>query len=685
MINGKIHGIGRFPNSNSKQSFLKIEAVNGENVIKNSLLNGSVNWKGAEVVIQKNHWIIDREKIIDHSDDKLSFLPSSGYKARTNFGFFIQNHINTLDEFGEWYHDQNTGEIYIFFGEKDPKNYQIEIAIYEDIITTLTNTRHIVLNGLILEGANRHGVFLLGGDNFTILNCIIRNSGQDGIHALNNSNLSIRDSEIHESLNSGLNLKSGNQSCEVKNNTVSNTYLIAGMGQNGDNNGFGIYTISDHDVIKRNKVLNSGYIGIGFKGNGTLVAENFIKGFCMTKNDGGGIYTYTGKSNIEFRDRIIENNIVIQGVGNLSGTNLTPGLHRPQVEGIYIDDNASGVKITGNTIANIPNFGINIHNARKIEIIGNLIFDSGHSIHIGNDDRGKDIADLTIKNNKFITRTPGQYTLGFFEKIQRLPTISEISGNLHYNPFGNNQLIQIRTKEYQGQKNDISLDYMDWQKNWNIEREPTFVMGEFEYFETSRYVGPDLIGAEKISNKPVNVICTSGCDIAYSNNKIFDHGHLLVSHKNEQSTIKIDIGAVKKNSSYELKINAKANAELDAYIFLRYRKEPYTAISNIEKINLRELSQTYKIILNNYIDTPESSIIINHLADPCHYGVESISFREVETKKKNQNDFLQFEYNFTDSPKPVTSENTGITIKSSEKELVREIPPFSGAVFFLDR
>lgn len=683
MADGEIMEMGRFPNKSHKEGgFLKIDELIEPHRIKNEALNGKINWKGGEVVVRKNHWIIDSEKIIDHSVEQISFAPSNKYNLNKDFGFFIQNHIETLDEFGEWYFNSDTQELFMYFGIENPTNHDIEFAIYDDIVTTLTNTRNIILDGLVIEGANRNGISLLGGDNFTVQNCIIRNSGQDGIYVTNNSNLKIINSEIHNSLNNGINLKFGNLRCSIIDNLISNTYLIPGMGQNGDNNGFGIFSISDNDIIKRNQLFNSGYIGIGFRGNGTVVEENLIKRFCLTKNDGSGIYTYTGNSNIEFKNRLIKNNIVIFGEGNLDGTNLTPGLNHPPVEGIYIDDNASGVQIIGNSIAHIANNGINIHNSRNIEVRKNLIFDAMNSVNIGNDGRGEDVSNIIIQENVFITKKPDQFTVGITDKKNRIKYLGVIKGNFHYSPFGNEDLIEINTIDDDGLKTALIINFREWSEKWNIEKESTCILGKSQFYETVQYLTPDLTGKINLNKIPTNFTCTSGCSLDYSVNKFFDNGHLIIKHQQEKSTMKIDIGEIKGNSTYEIIITAKAISEIDAYMFFRHRKEPYTKVSNLKKIRLDKLGDQFKVILENYIDLPEASLIINHVGKETYYGVEDISIRKIEGKTTDINQFFKFSYNFSDRPAVVTFENSGITIENNLKSTIDEIPPYSGALFF---
>src|SRR5690606_38215384 len=99
---------GRYPNSDENdEGFLTILGTNGGLSIQGASLPG--NFAGGEVVIRKNNWIIDRHEISYSSGSAISFLanPISSYPPQRGYGFFIQNHVSTLDQFGEWAYNKS--------------------------------------------------------------------------------------------------------------------------------------------------------------------------------------------------------------------------------------------------------------------------------------------------------------------------------------------------------------------------------------------------------------------------------------------------------------------------------------------------------------------------------------------------------------------------------------------------
>src|SRR5690606_7028021 len=120
LVNNSMQEMGRFPNSGTaNDGYLTVETVSGTTRITGNLA-GSPNWNGGEVVIKKEQWIIDTQKITAHSGNALTFTGGSSYKPKVGYGFFIKNHIKTLDKTGEWYYNPSTKKMNVFLGNTNP-------------------------------------------------------------------------------------------------------------------------------------------------------------------------------------------------------------------------------------------------------------------------------------------------------------------------------------------------------------------------------------------------------------------------------------------------------------------------------------------------------------------------------------------------------------------------------------
>src|SRR5690606_12924295 len=99
----------------------------------------------------------------------------------------------------------------------------------------------------------------------------IENSGENGLVALSVLQLVIENSKVKDSFNNGLNLRYGNTGAIIRGNTIENSAVFPGTNQNADGTGIGIFATQDNTIIENNVVKNSGYNGVYFGGNNSVV------------------------------------------------------------------------------------------------------------------------------------------------------------------------------------------------------------------------------------------------------------------------------------------------------------------------------------------------------------------------------------------------------------------------------
>lgn len=679
--NGEIQPLGRFPNSNdSKQGYITLDLPSKNNQISNPALNKGIKWTGAEIVIRKNQWIIDRETIISHQGDTISFIPSSSYIPKEKFGFFIQNHLETLDRNGEWYYDQDEMEIFMYFGEEDPHASEILFSLEDQLISSLTNTRNIILEGLKMEGANKHVILLLGGDNIQILSCQISYAGIDALWVKNVSNFRIEHSQIKHSLNCGIHLRPNNDYSIIRNNTIDSTYLFPGMGQSGDGNGYSIITTSDDGIVERNQIFNSGYVGIRFGGSRTVVSENLIDGFCLTKNDGGGIYTYTGNSSKTFTDRVVRNNIVLNGIGNPNGTPIRNRSQTVPAEGIYLDDNASNIQVKGNTVAHIKGRGIYVHNARNISIKDNLVFDAAYCIYLSSDDLGQDVTGLNVEFNQFTAYTPEQFTVGIDVPLENLPSIGIWGKNKHQSPFGNEFLINLRMKSDNLPDNVGIISYTKWVDYWNIEKQSTFLTSLHPYYRIQNYQSTNLFKNMGFDNDTKGI---SGKNISWESTGLFSSGHVYVNQKETNThSAKINIGPLSKDKKYLVEFESRSSKPTNHLVHLRYSGAPYATVSPRIKTKVDSTIGVNKMIFEVFEDVLEGSLIIESVGKDFSYALDNLVVREAKVEKIDPSGYFNFVYNYNAEPLNLTKEYLKLNqIKNSSME-GQVIAPYSSVLDF---
>lgn len=678
VINGKNMEMGRFPNSNdNNKGYLNYEAFESNHTIIDNEWYAGTNWIGAEVVVRKNPWITDRMIITSISGTRIRFDPSAGssYGLRKDYGYFIQNHLGTLDQVGEWYYDKEKRKMYVFFGSQSPSNFDVQAGTRSSVVTNNGRVSDIQFESLEFFGSNANSVSLTSAHNISFVNLKITYSGVNGID-MEGCNSPIIDSvSITNTNNNSIRLRSVDRPI-IRNNKVIGNYLFPGMGLNGDGNGMAIHSPNDNSLIEYNQILNSGYIGINFGGNNTVVKNNLVDTFCLTKNDGGGIYTYTGNNNTEYYNRKVLNNIIINGLGIREGTSIQSPLARAQSEGIYLDDNSSGVEIAFNTIYNISSQGIYFHNARKIHVHDNLIYDARHHVSFSNDHMGNDIENNIIEKNLFFSKSKEEMNLNFSSIAEDIKKMANFSNNIYANPFSDNYRIFTRELSGSSESKTTIFDLDSWKKQYDTDN------GSKNHpFEIEQFVVESLIGSNRFVNEGFDengsYVTCNGCTSTWEANSPLDQGALRIQGSGSFGTV-MSVGKVTAGKSYLLTFSGMSSINQPAKVFLRYGGSPWTAISPATTVNFDEKRNEFKVKLEPMVDEENARLLIRFEGAPSMMAwFDNVVFTEAQITNTDPNQLVFFEYNASKIAKIFPLNGVYYDMENKQYSNQVEIAPFS--------
>lgn len=672
LLNGVLQEIGRYPNSDgNNKGYLTIDSFDSNLSITDHKLLAAPDWTGAEVVIRKNRWAIDRNIIKSHVGTTLTYISSSGYKAKNNFGYFIQNHIKTLDRVGEWFYDPSKKKMYVYFGANAPSSYKIEVSTFNNLVFSY-NCSHIVFSNLTFKGGNTDSFEIKKGSGITISECEILFSGQNGLSVADHYNFKIENSSILNSNSTGIDLSASNNYAIIRNNLVENTGLFPGMGKAAGSNGIGIQCYSKDGLIEYNKVLNSGYNGIAIKLNRTITKNNFISTFCSVKDDGGGIYSHNG-SNKVLAGAIISGNIIENGVGAPEGTDSFVS----KAEGIYMDDNANTVEISNNTVVNCHS-GMYLHNARNIVAVGNIFFNNDVQFYARHDKQGDPVRDLTVNNNIFFSKLPTQTVSQFETRGDDIGNMGSINNNYYARPFDEGIIFYNSFKKSSGLKIKKLLDLEGWQslygKDSNSEKAP---------FQIAPYIIEDYIGLNKYANgtfttKEIKVFGNQ-CTPSWEDAGLLDNGYLKVNPSADGSSVTMSVGPLDSNKVYILKYSVIGEGEMSIGAFLRYGGAPYKPISAIAYRKLSIGRSDHEIMLTPSVSQQSGTLVFT--VDQSHqYFMDNIQLYEAKVRVRNPDDYILFEYNATKESRTVFLNGNYVDIKNNKIFNSVELAPFSSII-----
>ena len=455
VINGVNTRMGRYPNT----GYLTYQSFSGKTKITSSSLSGSPNWTGAEAVIRKQRWIIDRNPITAQSGGTITYTPSSVYDGQAKYGFFIQNDSRTLDVQNEWYYNRSTKKLRIY-STSAPVNVQVTT---KDTLVYMKYRNYITFDNLSFRGSNKDAFVVLSSANVTIQNCSIDYSGFDAIWGAQNwgkpsSSFVLKNSVINHTNNNAIFLASEFTGALISHNTFKNTGMIVGLSGSGDGMACAIQTKANNVIVEYNEIDSVGYVGIGFYNNNTIVRNNFVNGFNFVKLDGAGIYTWVGTGNAPYTGQKVLNNIVMNGFGDNSGTTATGN---PISHGIYMDDWSANVEVAGNSVANCPHSGIYLHKAHDLNVHNNTSFNNNqYQLLMVSSDLGSLIRNDKVKNNIFVSKASTQFVGGFQSVINDIKSFGTIDSNYYARPISDIIIFNIAINNY---KSVFGYTLAQWQ------------------------------------------------------------------------------------------------------------------------------------------------------------------------------------------------------------------------------
>ena len=188
--NGERRMMGRWPNlGTANGGYSVVDGQPSSNQITDNQLPGG-DWTGGIIHIKTMRWLLVNRIITGSSGSTLSLNDSLSCWGGTcqGWGYFINNHLSTLDQDGEWYYDAASNRIYLYSTVGSPANMEGSA-----ILDTTANTTHggvmlsstppssyVVVDNLAVKNWFNHGISALGsmrGDvyhHITVQNTLVK-------------------------------------------------------------------------------------------------------------------------------------------------------------------------------------------------------------------------------------------------------------------------------------------------------------------------------------------------------------------------------------------------------------------------------------------------------------------------------------------------------------------------------
>jgi parallel beta-helix repeat protein len=398
--------IGRWPKvTDPRAGYLSLQSHVGSSSITSNAIGSAKNFIGGEVVIRKVGWILDRGIVTSQTSNQVAYTPlpspthpESAYEPIDGFGFFFQNHVNALTTLGDWMFDKSTKKLKMYFGSNNPPTYTVQVPTVQKLID-IKSSNYITIDNITLKGADSNAVNIDDVFNLQITNCDLTLCGTDAITTAKkgvSSDITVKNCNFTNNNNNGISAYATDR-WTIQNNTFKNTGVIRGMGLSGDGQYIAIASPGTKSLIELNQVINTGYNAIEFRGDSTIIRNNFVNNFCTLKSDGGGVYN-SGET--DKKGRKIIGNIVLNGRGDMNGRKEEDAGNpfAGNVHGIYMDGGATDIEISDNTAAYCSSSGLELSSPRNTQVLNNTFFNNTFRQIYYWESFGP-ISNLTLKNN----------------------------------------------------------------------------------------------------------------------------------------------------------------------------------------------------------------------------------------------------------------------------------------------
>ncbi|HVG15556.1 MAG TPA: right-handed parallel beta-helix repeat-containing protein [Chitinophagaceae bacterium] len=687
LLNGGQIPKGRYPNADeTNKGYLTYEGHNSNVSITDYELNADTSWTGAEVVIRNQRSIIDRAPITAHAGNTLFYNTSVDWEANNGFGYFIQNHMKTLDKKGEWYYDASVKKLYVFFGTGGPSG-----TVHASAVNTLISSRyqsHIVFNRLNLTGSNANSFDIYYAEDIRIKNCNILWSGETAVMAADAKKILFENNSITYSNNMGLDFQYACDNSIITKNKITNIGLFPGMGYRGTtgnptNSAFTAMAItnSPNTLIEYNDIENIGYSGISFMGNDITIKNNLVKNFTITKDDGGGIYTWNGNTALpDNYGRKVIGNIVVDGIGAVEGTNdfINTG-----AQGIYMDLNSSGVEISGNTIANCTEAGLYSNSPHEIDYINNTLYNNAIQFAVFQFE-GILSRNLKLKKNVFFSKWSNQLNMGLSSNDYDIASFGEFDENYYCRPIAEDFVIKTKqglTSSYKHKS------LQDWKSVYNMDRNSK---------KTAKQIAPYRImsktSANKFSNENFNSDVSGisissdmgNAQLSWTSGSRLDGGALQVSYsgissQQNQTGVYVPIGAMDATKKYVLKFSTFSSAEgLFTYRFLQDRAPWYNLVETANFKVTPGRNEHEFLITSAPTDMDMALKIETYTQSP--FQIDNLRFYEAEASITNPDDSIRFEYNASTLAKTIELDGMYVDVNDTSYFGKVTLQPYSSIV-----
>jgi gliding motility-associated-like protein len=641
--------LAREPNT----GFFTIESVSATTITDNSNLSKGANYfQNANVRIRTSNYTFEARKITGSGSGVINWSDNLHYTPTAGYGYYLDNHLDFLDNNNEWYYDESAQKIF-YYGNSNPGNGLA--TIYDYGAKFGTNVSNITFDGLTFKYQYYDAINLYGTiSNVNITNCEFRDIARHAITFTGAfTKINISNNLFQDIYGSGI-MSSSLSDTEISFNTFKDIGLWQGYGAVfgfpiNNNSGIGISGKNIH--VHHNTTENTGYSGIRVDGQDNIIEKNIVKNAVLTLNDGGGIYTWGEVSfNSTFRFNLVDN-----VVGNTDGT---PGKGLI-IAALYLDNGSHENTIEGNILLNSSHMGLLSNRGTSGHIIkDNMFFNYDlNGIVFANDTDDRINVNNLFTGNTLVSLKPNNY---FISKSTTNTTDNydpgTLNSNTYFNPFNE---IGFKSSKTGGNTIHREFSLPAWQdETGNEGTSKNFFLGWNQY-ETTDTTGNNLInngtfdsdvnGWSKWTNGTATINHVPGELNAGALNL-----SLTSSGANDIAfAINVLKEPLKANQWYQMAFTAKGNKNANLEVVPKQHFGTYSPLGVTRKVPLFTNAEDYRYTFKITEDTDPARVDFQINPNAQTYWLDNVSLYPVSVAKRDPHQKIKVFYNASDDEKTI--------------------------------
>ncbi len=372
-LGGKPMTLARWPND----GWARIASVAGDGQQGRFCYDGDrpARWKDTSDLWMHGYWTWDWadsfEKVatIDPASKEIATVPPHGvYGYKAGARFYFLNVLEELDAPGEWHLDRAAGKLY-FWPPTLLEGAEVTASLVEGPLVSMTNVSHVSLQNISFECGRTGGVQISGGDHVAVTRSSFVDLGTFAVRIDGGDSHTITYCEMAQLGDGAVSIAGGNRATlKPGAHVVANNHIhdygraVRTMTPAVSASGVG-------HRIAHNLIHHAPHMGVYLATNDTVVEFNEMHNILLETHDAGAFYI--GR---DFAQR-----------GNVVQYNYFHDLGAGDVQAIYLDDCASGVRVLGNLCVGVKR-GVLVGGGRDNAIENNVFVDCGSGVHI--DQRG---------------------------------------------------------------------------------------------------------------------------------------------------------------------------------------------------------------------------------------------------------------------------------------------------------